>query len=104
MAIQWSDRPNLVNRVVRACSALVSGDGLMLKGDVRCSVEHGQVNVQHLDPGDNLRNGRYMFGDAMTRGQQSAQQVCCAGLPPRALLNNSASPAGGGGGGLTPPV
>ena len=76
VGIRYSeDKANLLNKVVRACAALVSGDGDILQGNVRCSVEHGQVTVKHLSVDDNLRKGRFMFGAPLTSGLQSAKDL-----------------------------
>ena len=71
LAIDWQPlRPNLANKVVRACSQLVARAAP--RGEVRCGVARGWVTVKHPVPGGEPWKGRCMYGSPLTAALEAA--------------------------------
>jgi len=65
----------LANKVVRACVELASGQGGKPQGQFAIHVGCGRLQVMHLISGADMRKGRYLYGDALSRGIDTAKSL-----------------------------
>eukprot|EP00667_Euglena_gracilis_P015419 EG_transcript_16054 len=66
---------NLENKVVRACVELATGQGNAPTGQVRVYVSSGRVEEKYLCVGDDLRRGRFLRGEVLSRGVEVAKSL-----------------------------
>eukprot|EP00667_Euglena_gracilis_P011645 EG_transcript_11900 len=66
---------NLGNKVLRACTELVSGHGGVQPHDLFVTVETGDIHTAYLARPEDPRKGRYCYGAPLTRGLTVAKRL-----------------------------